>query len=196
MPTLPRSFYLRPAVEVARDLLGKTLVHRHGNRRLAGRIVETEAYIGPEDLACHASKGRTPRTEVMYSTGGHAYVYLIYGMHRMFNVVTGERGFPAAVLVRGLEPLEGLDEIRRRRGCRRDRDLASGPGKLCQALGIELEHYGVDLRRGPLRIEDAPPAPEPVFVGPRIGIDYAGKWKDRPLRFLLEGSPGVSVPPR
>src|SRR5258706_11657973 len=136
---LPRSFYARPVHEVARDLLGtivvRTVADRHGApSRLAGRIVEVEAYDGPRDLACHAAKGRTPRTEVMFGEAGHAYVYLVYGMHRCLNVVTGPVGYPAAVLIRALEPVEGIKMIRAEG--RRGPSVTSGPGRLTRALRI------------------------------------------------------------
>jgi DNA-3-methyladenine glycosylase len=182
---LPRAFYDRPALIVARDLLGQVLIHEAGGRRRAGRIVETEAYVGPQDLACHASKGRTARTEVMFGPPGHAYMFLIYGMYWCFNVVTGAEGVAAAVLVRALEPLEGL-----RPGVRTD-----GPGRLCRALGIARAHNGADLSGRVLRIESGPPvSPRRRERGPRIGVDYAGPWAAKPYRFWIRGNPYVSAP--
>src|SRR6201982_1383708 len=132
---LPRSFYSRSTLDVAFDLLGKVLVRRLGRRELAGKIVETEAYVGPHDLACHASKGHTPRTAVMFGEPGHAYVYMIYGFHFWLNVVTEPVGYPAAVLIRAVEPLENVEVLRRLRGkAPRDIDIGSGPGKLCKAM--------------------------------------------------------------
>jgi DNA-3-methyladenine glycosylase len=181
---LPRSFYRRPAIDVARDLLGRTLVHVDLRTRRAGRIVETEAYVGAHDLACHASKGRTARTDVMFGDGGYAYVYLIYGMYDCFNVVTDRAGHPSAVLVRALCPLEG---------CLRSTD---GPGKLCRALAVTRAQNGLDLRGGELFIESGePPAPRRIRKGPRIGVEYSGHWAKRHLRFWIDGDPWVSDAP-
>jgi len=167
---LPRSFYERPALMVARELLGKVLVH--GDQRV--RIVE--AYIGPEDLACHAARGRrTARNEVMYGEAGHAYVYLIYGMYHCLNVVTETVGFPAAVLIRAGDP------------------GAKGPGVLCRELGLTREHNGLDLACSELLILEGC-ASEAVVETTRIGIDYAGEWAGKPYRFYLEGNPCVSRP--
>ena len=180
---LPPSFYARPALKVARALLGKTLVHHTGGARYAGRIVETEAYIGEHDLACHASKGRTKRTDVLFGPPGVANVYLIYGMYHCFNVVTDPDGFASAVLVRGVEPLEGVPQ-----GVRTD-----GPGKLCRALHLNLHHNRLSLQGPALSIEDAPEVPaRKVERGPRIGVDYAGVWAEKPYRLWVRGSPGVS----
>jgi len=181
---LPRSFYARDTRRVARELLGKVIVHLDGGVRRAARIVETEAYHGEEDRASHARFGKTPRAAVMFGPPGHAYVYLVYGMHHCMNVVTGAEGFAAAVLLRGAEALEGcLDEPR-------------GPGKLCRALAIRRErHGGLDLCGARLFIEDAPPPPERVRVTPRVNVPFAGVWAKRPWRWVLEGSPGVSRGP-
>ena len=176
---LPHSFYERPARMVARALLGKVLVH--GER--AGRIVETEAYVGAHDLACHAARGMTARTRILWGPPGRAYVYFVYGMHWCFNAVTGREGRPGAVLVRGLEPVAGFDGPVR----------LDGPARLCRALNITGAENGVDLESSALRIIDAPPVPGgEVERGPRIGVDYAGKWAQAPLRFWVRGSPGVS----
>ena len=179
---LPRSFYARPAVEVARDLLGRVLVHQDGRVRRAGRIVETEAYVGPHDLACHASKGRTARTDPMFGEPGHAYVYLVYGMYHCFNVVTDAEGYPAAVLVRAVSPISNCV------------GKTDGPGKLSRALSIDLALNRADLTDGVLFVERGTPAPpRAIAKGPRIGVDYAGAWTRRHLRFWLEGfstSPG------
>src|SRR5215813_10929255 len=147
MPSkLPRSFYSRPALEVASDLLGKVLVRRLGRKNLSGKIVETEAYVGPHDLACHASKGHTPRTAVMFGEAGHAYVYMIYGFHFCLNVVTERVGYPAAVLIRAVEPLENADVMQRLRGdLKKDTDIGSGPGKLCKAMSIDKTLNGENL---------------------------------------------------
>ena len=176
---LPHSFYERPARTVARALLGKVLVH--GGR--AGRIVETEAYVGVHDLACHAARGKTARTRILWGPPGRAYVYFIYGMHWCLNAVTEREGRPAAVLVRGLEPLAGFDGPVR----------LDGPARLCRALNITGAENGADLMSSALRILDAPAVPgRDVERGPRIGVDYAKEWAERPLRFWVRGSPGVS----
>lgn len=178
-PPLPHSFYERPARVVARALLGKVLVHAGR----AGRIVETEAYVGAHDLACHAARGRTARTSILWGPPGRAYVYFVYGMHWCFNAVTGREGRPAAVLVRGLEPLEGFDGAVR----------LDGPARLCRALGITGAQNGADLAASALRILDAPAVRgRDVARGPRIGVDYAEEWAHTPLRFWVRGSPGVS----
>jgi len=187
-----RPFYEQNTLEVARQLLGKYLVREHPAGVTAGRIVETEAYIGREDKACHASRGRTPRTEIMFGRAGHAYVYLIYGFHYMLNIVTEAPEFPAAVLVRAVEPLDGLELMRARRKTEHVRGLASGPGKLCQAFAIDRKLNGDDLCGEILYVEDrGEPAPR-IVTTPRIGVDYAGKWKRKPWRFLIRGNRFVS----
>jgi DNA-3-methyladenine glycosylase len=175
---LAQRFYERPPLQVARALLGQLLVlePERGSARV-GRIVETEAYLGPHDLACHSSKGRTARTEVMFGPAGHAYVFLVYGMHRCFNVVTGEG---AAVLIRALEPVEGLDR------------RADGPGRLTAAMGITLQHNGLSLRGAPLRLVKGT-SPRRIARGPRIGVEYAKEWAKKPYRFWEHGNPHVSV---
>jgi DNA-3-methyladenine glycosylase len=186
-PVLPRAFYGRPALAVARDLLGQLLVHRTGGQTRAARIVETEAYVGEHDLACHACRGRTARTEVLYGPPGRAYVYFVYGMHWCFNVVTGEEGVASAVLVRGVEAWAGI-----RWDVRTD-----GPGRLTQALGIGRAQNRADLTASSLAILQGPaPARRSVRRGPRVGVGYAGAWAGRPYRFWVEGSPGVSRAPR
>lgn len=196
---LPRAFYSRTdVVALARGLLGARLVvPARDGRRVAGLIVETEAYQGPEDRASHAHAGRrTRRTETMYARGGTAYVYFVYGMYHQFNVVTGVEDVPHAVLVRALEPIEGLALMRRRRGREPDRNLTSGPGKLCIALGIDRRLDGADLRGDRVWIEEGPRVhPAAIACGPRVGIDYAGNWAGRPWRFWLRGNPFVSRPP-
>lgn len=184
---LPREFYARPTAEVARDLLGKILVHG----RSAGWIVETEAYLGLEDRAAHASRGLTARTRVLFGPPGHAYVYFIYGMYECLNLVTEPEGVPGCVLIRALEPLTGIAWMRRRRpAARRLEDLASGPGKLTLALGITRKLYGADVTRGPLTVRQllAEPAFE-IAVSPRIGIRHCSDW---PLRFFIAGNRCVS----
>ncbi len=183
---LPESFYARPALTVARELLGAHLVVDEGGWRRVGRIVETEAYVGEEDLACHASKGRTPRTEVLFGPPGRAYVYLIYGMYHCFNVVTDAEGVASAVLVRAVEPVEGLPP-----GARTD-----GPGRLCRALGLTLAHNRLGLQSSRLHFLAGPPVPEArVARGPRIGVDYAGEWAGKPFRLWVQDSPSVSRTP-
>lgn len=190
---LPVSFFDRDAGEVARDLLGVVLESTHGGRVTRGRIVETEAYLGPHDAASHAAAktGRTRRNDPMFGPPGTAYVYRIYGLHWCFNVVTGPVGYPAAVLLRAVEPLAGLEVMRERRGEGvPDRDLARGPGRLAQAFGITGELNCHPLQEPPLRlIAGAPIAEEQVAVGPRIGVTGAVDW---PLRFYLAESPWVS----
>ncbi len=198
---LPRDFYLGPDVlGVARRLLGRLLVvpARDGTRA-SGIIVETEAYRGPEDRASHAFGGRrTRRTETMYRIGGTAYVYFVYGMHYQFNVVTNVEGIPHAVLVRALEPVEGIELMRSRRPGRSDVDLANGPGKLCAALAIDRRIDGADLLGDRVWIEEGDgPAPRAsILRGPRVGIAYAGAWADRPWRFGLRDSPYIRRPDR
>jgi DNA-3-methyladenine glycosylase len=190
---LHRSFYSQPTITVARQLLGKSLVRRHPDGETVGKIVETEAYVGPHDLACHASKGRTARTEVMFGPPGHAYVYFIYGVYYCLNIVTEEIGHASAVLIRAVEPIEGIELMQKRRRTDALRNLASGPGKLCLAMSIDKSLNGADMSHGNvLYVEDRNEPPSKIFATPRIGVDYAGKWKDKPWRFLIRGSEFVS----
>ncbi|MDP9054598.1 MAG: DNA-3-methyladenine glycosylase [Acidobacteriota bacterium] len=183
---LPRAFYNRATVEVARALLGTVLVHEE----TAGRIVETEAYLGGDDLASHSAAGITDRTRVIFGPPGHAYVYLSYGMHDCLNIVAEPRGTPGCVLIRALEPLTGLDIMRARRPrARSDRDLASGPGKLTRAMGITRLHSGADMTRGNLVVQTGESEIVEVAVAPRIGITKCADW---PLRFYIPGNPFVS----
>ena len=185
---LAADFYARPVVEVARDLVGCVVAHDGA----AGTIVEAEAYHHSEP-ACHAFVGLTPRTETLFGPPGRAYVYRSYGIHAMLNAVSEPEGTGAAVLIRALEPLEGLEAMRSRRRLERTEDLCSGPGKLCQALGIGLDLNGTDLAAGPIRLLGPPEgAPRPAIVaGPRIGITKAA---DLPWRFSAAGSRFVSRP--
>jgi DNA-3-methyladenine glycosylase len=192
MEILPRSFYERPTERVARELLGKVLVHRVAGAVLAGRIVEVEAYLGEHDPAAHASAGRTSRTEVLFGPGGHAYVYLIYGVYDCLNLVAEPTGSPGCVLVRALEPLEGIEQMQRHRNVERIEALASGPGKLTRAMGITRAHNGVDVTRGSLTVCSDGIAPARIVVGPRIGITKAADW---PLRFHIAGNRFVSRRP-
>lgn len=174
--TLPRTFFTRPTLTVARSLVSKYLVRENGNGTVAGRIIEVEAYIGCEDKACHASKGRTARTEVLFGPPGMSYVYLIYGMYHMLNVVTERPEFPAAVLIRAIEV---------------DGELIDGPGKLCRRLAIDRSLNRLDLTHGrSLWFEDrgAKVTREQVRTFPRIGVDYAGEWAKKPWRFRLGGA--------
>jgi DNA-3-methyladenine glycosylase len=188
---LPASFYARPTPEVARRLLGHVLVSDVGGRRTSGRIVETEAYLGPPDPASHGYRGRrTRRNASLFAGPGTAYVYFTYGMHWCLNAVTERAGLPTAVLIRALEPLEGLAIMRRRRGGVADRELCSGPAKLCQALGVTGREDGIPLTRGRLRVLKADSRQRyDITKTPRIGITRAADW---PLRFLIEDSPWAS----
>ena len=180
---LPHAFFAYNTLAIARGLIGMHLVRDDGGRRHAGRIVETEAYLGPRDLAAHSARGRTPRTEVMFGPPGHAYVYFIYGFWNCLNVVTAPRGIPHAVLLRALAPLGELDAP------------TWGPGLLCRALHIDRSLNGTDLRGDILWIERPPPgAPRPrIARSPRIGVDYAGEWAQRRWRFYERDSPFVST---
>jgi DNA-3-methyladenine glycosylase len=189
---LPRSFYEQNTVDVAKQLVGKYLVRRHPEGPTVGRIVETEAYIGPHDLACHAAKGRTARTEVMFGAAGHAYVYFVYGVHYMLNLVTEAADHPAAVLIRSLEPTDGIELMEHRRGTANRRNLCSGPGKLCQAFAIDRSLNGADVCGDMIYIEDRGEPMPKLLARPRVGVDYAGKWKDKPFRFLLRGNEFIS----
>lgn len=181
---LDRAFFDRPTLTVARALVGCVLVHEVRGRRRAGRIVETEAYDGFRDAASHAHRGRTARNAPMFGPPGHAYVYLIYGMHNCLNLVTREEGYPAAVLIRALEP-----EAPRLGPCH-------GPGRLTRALKIDRRHDGLDIAGdGRLRVEPRPIPVRRVMRTPRIGVDYAGPWADKPWRFIDPNSPHLSVKP-
>jgi DNA-3-methyladenine glycosylase len=192
--TLPPGFYDRDTEQVARDLLGCVLECHTNDGLASGRIVETEAYLGEHDEACHAVAGRTSRTEALYGLPGTAYVYFIYGMYWCFNAVTRAAGDPSAVLVRAIEPVEGVELMRRRRPrARRDADLTNGPGKLCLALGIVGSHDRLPLQRPPLLIREGSAVPDrDVVVTPRIGITRAADW---PLRWFVAGNPYVSKTP-
>jgi DNA-3-methyladenine glycosylase len=190
---LPVAFFDRTAEEVASDLLGVVLESTLGGALTAGRIVETEAYIGPHDAASHAAErtGRTRRNEPMFGAPGTAYIYRIYGLHWCFNVVTGPVGYPAAVLIRAVEPLAGIEVMRARRGGRvRDRELASGPGKLAQAMAITGALNGHSLREPPLRLLAGEPVDARLVArGPRIGVTGAVDW---PLRFSISDNTWTS----
>nr|WP_205527256.1 DNA-3-methyladenine glycosylase [Solimonas sp. K1W22B-7] len=180
---LERAFYDRDAQLVARELLGRYLVHRVDGVERIGRIVETEAYLGPHDLAAHSSRGLTPRTRVMFGPPGHAYVYLIYGMHHCVNVVTEPEGTASAVLLRALEPVKNLE------------GRTQGPGLLCKAMGLDLRHNGADLLGDELYVAESQPLPAIRIVRrPRVGVDYAGHWARRLLRFYIKDNRWVSKP--
>ena len=187
MKSLPRSFYSRPTLKVARELIGARLVRILDGQKLVGWITDTEAYISQKDLACHAKAGITPRTQVMFGEPGHAYVYFTYGNHWMLNVVTEREGFPAAVLIRAIQPIEGVDIMLERRS---GRDTF-GPGKLCQAMGITKLENGVDLtkRTSGLWIETGINVPNSLVTkGPRVGLNNTPEpWLSKPWRFLVKG---------
>ena len=193
---LKREFYTRTNVlTVARELLGKILVvPASDGSRVSGIIVETEAYRGPKDRASHAYGGRrTKRTETMYGLGGTAYVYFVYGMYYQFNVVTNVLDVPHAILIRAVEPFEGVEWMRRRRLTQPDRNLTNGPGKLCIALGIDRRLDQADLLKDLVWIEEGEPIPRQLIAsGPRIGIDYAEEWIEKPWRFWIKDNPFVS----
>ncbi len=184
---LDRQFYANPdVVEVSRELLGKVLCTRFDGLLTSGIIVETEAYCGRNDKACHANNGkRTDRTETMFGPPGHAYIYLCYGIHHLFNVVTNRTGMADAVLIRGISPLDGFDTIKERRGEIADKNLANGPGKLTEALGIRTTHDTHDLTTPPIWIEDRNHSikSNQIKSSPRIGVDYAGEDALKPWRF-------------
>ena len=191
---LTRDFYARETELVARELLGCVLECRTREGIASGMIVETEAYVGEHDLACHAAAGRTRRTEPLYGPPGIAYVYFIYGVHWCFNAVTRAEGAPSAVLIRAIEPRQGIALMRARRSAaRRDLDLTNGPGKLCAALGIGPSHNALPLDRPPVRIRrDEVVADRAVVVTPRIGISQSADW---PLRWFVADNPYVSKTP-
>ena len=181
MRKLSRAFYDRDTITVARDLLGKYLVHISRGVERVGRIVEVEAYLGPHDLAAHSARGLTERTKVMFGPPGHAYVYMIYGMYFCMNVVTEHEGHASAVLLRAVEPVANIEE------------RTQGPGLLCRAMRIDRRLNGHDLT-GKIFYIAAPSKPEPVVIvkRPRVGVDYAGHWARRHLRFYIKGNPFVS----
>ncbi|MBC2582973.1 DNA-3-methyladenine glycosylase [Clostridium sp. DJ247] len=202
MKKLDRKFYARETITVAKELLGKVLVHEIEGTRVAGRIVETEAYLGIEDKAAHSYGGRrTARVEVMYGKAGFSYVFVIYGMYYCFNAVTREEGVPQAVLVRALEPLEGLDSMSTNRFKKtyseltksQIKNLTNGPGKLCNALDINKAFNGEDLCGNKLYIEEGHSNEFQIVSSKRVGIDYAEEFKDCPWRFYIKDNMNVSV---
>jgi DNA-3-methyladenine glycosylase len=194
---LPRQFYAQPVLEVARGCIGKVLVSRTAEGEAAGRIVEAEAYRGPDDLAAHSSRGLTKRTAAMFGPPGHAYIYLLYGTSWALNLVAASEGEPHAVLIRAIEPAWGLELMSRRRGRPIDsRELTNGPGKLTQALGITGAMYGVDLCGDTLFLAEPAEPPGRIGRSRRINVDYAGIWAQKPWRFYECQNRYVSVPPR
>ena len=188
---LPRSFYDRPTEIVARELLGKYLVRRIDNICLVGKIVETEAYIGENDPACHAARGYTNRTSIMYGPPGYAYIYFIYGMYNCLNAVTEREGFPAAVLIRALEPIQGIEQMKRFRQRKDIHSLTNGPGKLCQALQLDRSLNGADLCGDILFIAPGEKIPdEQIVCSSRVGIR---KGTEHLWRFYIGGNPFVSA---
>ncbi len=193
---LTRSFFNQPTLKLAKSLIGCRLVRRWNGQHLSGVIVEAEAYVGEKDLACHARVGRTPRNAVMYGDFGHAYVYFTYGIHWMLNIVSEAKDFPAAVLIRAIEPIEGIDAMMRRRGSRPITDLCSGPAKLTQALRIDQTFNGVNLcdRKSDLWLEADRSIPtRSIARGPRIGLGATPEpWLSKPWRFWLKDNIFVS----
>ena len=194
MEKLGREFYLGDTVDIAQKLIGCTLVSVTEDGITSGRIVETEAYLGTEDTAAHASKGDPGgRTRVLFGEGGYAYVYLIYGMYNCLNFATGPAGRPECVLIRALEPLEGIELMAKRRSTAKPSALCSGPGKLCMALGVTREDYGADLCGGRLFVLPGEGEPPEIAATPRINIDYAPEHRDKPWRFVDKNSRYLSV---
>lgn len=198
MSKLPRDFYIRDTITVAKDLLGKVIVHASDNGVTKGIIVETEAYLGPKDAAAHSYKSkREGRTNIQYGIGGFAYVYLIYGMYYCMNIVTQEVNIPEVVLLRALEPLDGIPLMMQRRNTDKLKNLCSGPGKLCMAMAIDKTCYGMDLCGDQLYLEDAPSLnPNDIIASKRINIDYAGDAKDYLLRYTIKDNKFISLPVR
>lgn len=194
---LNRKFYMRSGLVVARELIGKVLVHRGPEGVTKGIIVEVEAYMGARDAAAHSYKApRTGRTAVQYGPGGYAYLYTIYGMHTCMNVVANEPECPEAVLIRALEPTAGIELMKQRRNMQSLKALCGGPGRLTQAMGITKDDYGADLCGEDLYIESLDGGAPEIAATERINVDYAGEAAHYPWRFILSGSPFISVPPR
>ncbi|MCD6425993.1 MAG: DNA-3-methyladenine glycosylase [Anaerolineales bacterium] len=185
----PESFFSRDTVQVARDLVGKRLVRLEGNQRISGIILETEAYRGEEDLACHCRAGRTPRTEIMYGPAGRAYIYLIYGMYWLLNFVTESEGSPGAVLIRALAPEEGKEKISQRRGNQPEKHWTDGPGKICIALGINADFNGLNscTPQAKIFVENGQDLdPGLIHTGPRVGLESVPEpWRSIPWRFVV-----------
>ena len=188
-----REFYLKSGLEVARDLIGKKLVHNSAEGLTSGIIVETEAYMGAIDAAAHSYKGLTERTKIQFGVGGYAYVYLIYGMYTCMNVVVNVENIPECVLIRALQPIEGIELMKIRRKKNNLRDLCSGPGKLTQAMGITKNHYGIDLCGEEIFIEEVENFTPDITATKRINIDYAGDAANYFWRFILTDNKFISV---
>ncbi len=186
---LKRKFYNRPTLKVAKDLLGKYLVVQKGEKILSGKIVEAEAYIGTNDPACHASRGMTPRNKVMFGPPGYAYIYFTYGMYHCLNLVTEKKGFPAAVLIRAIEPDQGMELMMKRRGMKNIKNLTSGPGKLCQAMGLDRSLNGEDLCSGRIWVEDRREGVSKIKSTSRVGVTNG---KNKKWRFYIYDSGFVS----
>lgn len=193
---LERDFFLQPTIKVAQALLGKYLVHKiNHNVKIVGKIVETEAYLGVKDKASHSYNFKhTERNKAEYLVGGHIYIYLIYGIYWQLNITTQEEGIPECVLIRSLEPIDGIKEMQRKRKKTVLKELTNGPGKLCQAMGLDKKFYGIDICKSPIiYIENNPNfRPLKIVKAKRIGIDYSGIWKNKALRFYLFNNPFVS----
>jgi len=187
---LKRSFYNRPTLDVAVDLLGKILIYENNSVKLGGRLVELEAYIGEDDPACHACRGKTPRNAIMYGPAGFLYVYFTYGNHYMLNIVTEKEGFPAAVLIRGLEPLYGIEIMKRNRDTDKSTEIASGPGKLAKALAVTIKQKGLDLTGNDIYVIDDNILPSEIWRSSRIGIGENGA--DKLWRFYIKKNTHVS----
>lgn len=187
---------MQDATTVGKLLLGKYLVRNLEGKKLSGKIVETEAYIGPEDRACHAYQNKkTERNKAEFYLGGHIYIYLVYGMYWQLNITTGKNGVPECVLIRALQPKEGVEKMKEKRGKDKITNLTSGPGKLCQAIGLDKSFYGIDVcKNDKIYVEDRGENIEDMNIisTKRIGIDYAGEWKDKLLRFYIRGNKFVS----
>lgn len=191
---IPRDFYQRTAIEVAQDLLGLNLVHDTKDGITKGKIVEVEAYMGPQDAAAHSFKNiKTSRTNIQYGKGGYAYIYLIYGMYYCFNIVTNKKEIPEVVLIRALEPMEGIALMEHRRKTANLKNLCSGPGKLCAAMGINKSNYGMDLCGNQLYLESSEETePFDIIASKRINIDYAGEAKDYLWRYTIKDNKYIS----
>lgn len=189
---LPREFYTRPAIKVAKQMLGKFLVHNIRSKQLVGKIVETEAYIGPQDKASHAfNRKKTERNKAEWLIGGHIYIYLVYGIYWQLNITTGKKDFPECVLIRALEPIKGFNKYL---SVKEIKNLANGPGKLCRWMGFNKNNYGIDVVNSN-KIYLTPGediSSDNIVAGKRIGIDYAQEWADKPLRFYIKHSEFVS----
>ncbi|MDD4600052.1 MAG: DNA-3-methyladenine glycosylase [Negativicutes bacterium] len=195
MHKLPLSYYQQNSLTLAKDLLGKYLVHVSDEGKTVGKIVETEAYRGPLDAAAHSYSGKpTERTKIMFGLGGYVYIYLIYGMHYCMNIVAGAAGFPEVVLLRALEPLDGIPLMKQRRKTDKLLNLCSGPGKLCAAMGITKKQYGISLCSPELHLLDGEKVAEDMIARtPRINIGYSGEAVDYPWRYIIKESKFISV---